>query len=347
MGRKTPALLYKYYGAERVDVARSLLVRFSQPAALNDPFEFALNVPPDAVVDAVRKIGRQAANPISFVGMALSAAWESKENEKLRLLPSPLRWLIVALLLIITPVLALAILPFARRQLLKAMSAAGKGFENVLASKGFGSFLVFSCSELWNSVPMWAHYAGNHTGFVIGIDPACAFQLITRKGETRPVKARAVSYVESLPGIRLNKRGTDAIFGSKFKDWSYEREWRFTALSDDAAHRGSYAAGHEVLLFPLKPQAIREVVFGLNASQETIDAVREAFESAGCEPEYSKVAQGDGYEFTRSASLEVNEPPTPQPVPSLLEMFVDPAIDLYEQFQVDARAHPIMKRFIR
>lgn len=346
MRQKTPDLLYKYCGTERIDITHSLRVRFSQPAALNDPFEFALNIQPGEVVNAVQKIGRGVANPFNFVGMAISGAWRSKDHEKLRLLPSPLRWLVVCLLMVVVPVLALAILPFARRQLLKAMSMGGKGFENVLASRGLGSFLVFSCSELWNSVPMWAHYADNHTGFAIGIDPSCAFDHVTKKGETRTVKPRAVSYVDSLPSIRLDKRGTDAIFGSKFKDWSYEREWRFTSLSDDAAERGSYAAGHEVLLFPLKAAAVREVIFGLNASQETIDAVRSGFDSAGCSPEYFKITIGVGYEFSRSSSLEVHALPTPQPVPSLVDIFVEPTIDLYEEFQIDARAHPIMKRFM-
>lgn len=347
MGKRTPELLYKYYGPERVDVVRSLRVRFSQPAALNDPFEFALNISPGEVVRAVKKIGREVANPIRLMRMALGSAWSSKDHEHLKMCPPPVRWLVVGVLLVLAPIFALAIFPFVRRQLLKMTSFAGSSFEQVLVSKGLGAFLVFSCSELWNSVPMWAHYAGNHTGFVIGLDPSHAFENIDRKGKVTPFRPRPVSYVKSLPAIRLDKRGTDAIFGSKFEDWRYEREWRFTALADNAIQRGRFAAGHEILLFDLKKEAVKEVIFGLHASRETITDVQDAFAASGCSPQYYKVSQGEGYAFTRTSSLEVADRDEPCPVPSLVDMFIGPAQGIYEEFKADASAHPIMKHLMR
>lgn len=347
MSRRLPRLLYKYYGPERLDVAQSLRVRFSQPAALNDPFEFALNISPGDAAKAVRRIGLQAANPLSFIGMAIGSAWRAKDDERFATAPPALRWLVVSLLLVIAPIFALAILPFARRQILRVASTAGTGFEQMLTSKGFGALLVFSCSELWNSVPMWAHYASNHTGFVIGLDPNDAFERTNRKGKTTKGRPRPVRYVSSLPAIRLDQTGTDAIFGSKFKDWSYEREWRFTALADDASQRGNYAGAHEILLFDLRGEAVREVIFGLSASAETISAVQRAFSEAGCTPQYFKVAQGEGYEFVRTTSLEVTAAPQPGPAPSLVDMFIGPAEELYQEFQSDARQHPIMKNLFR
>lgn len=345
MKSRCPDLLYKYYSPER-NVLKPLRVRFSQPAALNDPFEFALNVKPEGVRRAISKLGRQVVNPVSFVAMALQSAWRSRNHDRLRALPWPARYLFIAILVIVAPIFALSLLPFARRQVDRVTAAAGTGFERLLSSKGLGTFLVFSCSELWDSVPMWAHYAGNHTGFVIGIAPDLAFEHVNSKGIAIRSRPRRVEYVDSLPEIRFDKRGTDAIFSSKFKDWSYEKEWRFTAFADDAIERGRFSGDHEILLYRLEPDSVKEVIFGLNTSQSTIDAVIDSIEASGCRPSYYKVTLGDGYTFKRSKSLDVANSPEPMPVPSLVDMLANPAADLYEQFRADARQHRIMKKVI-
>ncbi|MEO6825094.1 MAG: hypothetical protein ABI167_10310 [Nitrosospira sp.] len=35
-----PSRIYKYVPQDRIDVLQNLTVRFTQPSALNDPFEF-------------------------------------------------------------------------------------------------------------------------------------------------------------------------------------------------------------------------------------------------------------------------------------------------------------------
>lgn len=137
------------------------------------------------------------------------------------------------------------------------------------------------------------------------------------------------------------------MFGSKFSDWRYEREWRYTALSDNAASRGTYHLGHEILLFDLTGRAVSEVIFGLSASAETIKEVVTALTERGYSPKFFKVSQGKGYSFERTTSLDVLEPLPPIPVPSLTDMFIEPAFKLHQQFEAEAKAHPFMKRMFK
>jgi hypothetical protein len=85
------------------------------------------------------------------------------------------------------------------------------------ASRTFG-LLCFS--REWRNPVLWSHYGAKHRGICLGFD--VPDQLLAR-----------VEYLERrIPFRRLvpyRRNGSDTagpLFRMKFKDWSYEREWR-------------------------------------------------------------------------------------------------------------------------
>lgn len=84
------------------------------------------------------------------------------------------------------------------------------------------------CSATTNtkSQPMWAHYADNHTGVVIG------FRI-----NDNEVRRELVKYDEIKKGVNNNLSGmqflADDILMHKEKDWKYEKEVRILKNTSD------------------------------------------------------------------------------------------------------------------
>lgn len=91
-------------------------------------------------------------------------------------------------------------------------------YELWVKTLGFVSF-----SDNWKSPLMWGHYAKNHTGVCLGIEVP----------DQRPMK---VSYEPHRLQVLLEMSPLEAavdeevikkVVTTKFKDWEYEREWRY------------------------------------------------------------------------------------------------------------------------
>ena len=135
--------------------------------------------------------------------------------------------------------------------------------------------------------PMWAHYADNHRGFVIGFGVAL-FQ------EAFPhLLVREISYLER-PSENLvrftemaayRRKPRDAMllrdtvryysYFSKYKEWSYEQEVRAVNFEDYVEDVG----GHKILYVP--KQCIAAVVAGAKSTNKTRTSLIEAATELG------------------------------------------------------------------
>ena len=162
-------------------------------AALNDPFEFLVSIRRGDLRKGAARIARRKTNLFSLIGMGAGAALKAaRKNEKLAGLPRPLR---VLVMVIVTPVavgMVLLLSPFIGRQMRALMLAAANEIEDLFTRVREGLVVIFSCTETWRSVPMWAHYAANHTGFALGIDPSRAFRSKGKKSDTPFIHPRKV-----------------------------------------------------------------------------------------------------------------------------------------------------------
>jgi hypothetical protein len=307
--RAPPSVIYKFYGPDRADVFRSFQVRFSQVAALNDPFEFLIQLRPGDLSRGAERMAARRLHPISVVGMGLKATYGAVRKEaRLRSAAWWLKALLMALLTPVACVLFVMLWPFISRQICRVMAAAGEDFEDLVLTKvRQGLVLVFSCSGTWNSVPMWAHYAGNHSGFALGLDPERAFADRRPSAKHPFLRPRKVRYLKREP--KLNPRTLDAgdFITAKMDHWAYEQEWRFIAMPDDATTRGGFVGGHELLLFAFEPEAVREVIFAANCPTTIATAIVDSLSAAGLKPKLFQVRVSAGYGFQRVELSDLTE----------------------------------------
>jgi len=297
-----PTIVYKYYGPERADVLKSFRVRFSQLAALNDPFEFLVQAKPGELQRGARRMAGRMSNLFGLLELAIGGAAKSiRDNEQLKPLPAWTRGLVVAIVVPIAIVLTLLLGPFISKTFREVMQAAADDFEVVLFEEvRKGLVLIFSCSQTWASVPMWAHYAANHTGFAIGLDPAAAFPNDNPRSDKRFITPVKVEYVQRTPAIGLFGRKEVNFLAAKMDQWAYEQEWRFMNMADGAAQRGMVVNGHELLLFAFEPQSIREIILGANCPTETVVAILDAIAAADLKLDLYQVKPSSGYGFERA-----------------------------------------------
>lgn len=133
------------------------------------------------------------------------------------------------------------------------------------------SYKICSLTERLDSLPIWAHYARNHTGFAMEYD----FRFLPLENlvglSLWPVRYRGVfNASDLLRGVRPGQPFNN-LFGliaalHKSPDWTYEEEWRLVLI-------GSPQEPPRNLLAPLKA-----VYLGSKISEEDECAVlREAF----------------------------------------------------------------------
>ncbi len=115
-------------------------------------------------------------------------------------------------------------------------------------------FGVFCTSEVDDSIPMWAHYAGNHTGVCIQYDTKYLRNAVAKR-------IGQVVYSPHLPARSFFGRPLDdRLLLTKADSWSYEREWRW--FGEPGQERR------------LPPRAISGVVLGFRMSDEDRREVR-------------------------------------------------------------------------
>lgn len=143
----------------------------------------------------------------------------------------------------------------------------------------FGDLLGILClSETADNLPMWAHYADSHRGFVVGFDETSPF-FDCRVSPTDDLRhVRRVEYSLDRPSLTLVELNSFRPFLTKGTDWAYEREWRMVRPLDDASHvvgNGTDA----VHLFDFPAQALTSVILGCRMSEAKRAEIRSILQS--------------------------------------------------------------------
>ena len=251
-------VFYKYVSAERIDILQNRLIRFTQPNAMNDPFEAQPHF------YALGKKGLASA----YAEMIRRAQYRVWEDYK-RVTQTDLdRWAF-AKKIETDPDYAESlyeslghrdILPNLRERFNKLHNTAG----------------ILSLSETSDNLLMWAHYAEGHTGFVLVFDGSHYFF----KGKNfLPgfAKPEPVEYRSERPYMKIEETSKEAalreIFFVKGLDWKYEKEWRYLKTLDDADKQLRDVP--DVNLFRLPPKCIIGVILGCNSTEELPNGILE------------------------------------------------------------------------
>lgn len=252
--------LFKYIRPERIDVIRNLEIRFTQPDALNDPFELQPHF--DSLIAEADVLENLPESPVDLRPM-VKQAYD------------------------LVPELKAIPLDFAMRAVEDFMAtedarqATAEGLRIFLKSMRDGAAVVrqaihrafnenvglLSLSEIPDNELMWAHYADSHTGLVLCFDEQHAFFNRRRTENDEFYFVRKVRYSDDPPVSLANIDG-DSLLITKGTRWSYEREWRMLVPLRDAT-RAVTIAGDKVHLFAFPPDTLRGVILGVNATLET------------------------------------------------------------------------------
>ncbi|MGK0272653.1 MAG: hypothetical protein ACI88H_003326 [Cocleimonas sp.] len=129
--------------------------------------------------------------------------------------------------------------------------------EKSIYSKG-----VLSLSEKFDDILMWSHYSQYHQGAVFGLDMEADLDFFVT-----PIRIDYKDSYEELNYLAAPDKSTIDTLKIKSSQWRYESEIRIYKNKSG--------------LHKISEMAIREVYFGINATQEDIDEIRRICSSKG------------------------------------------------------------------
>lgn len=135
--------------------------------------------------------------------------------------------------------------------------------------------------------PMWAHYANNHSGFVLEFDldklkkhfeGNPIWDVNYREGPLSSLKdmlERAAVLMKPRYSFLLQQAVYTESYFSKYKEWEYEKECRFVDMSGVTECIGV----NDILFIPI--DAVRSVIAGPRSSAEAVEITREVADKNG------------------------------------------------------------------
>ena len=233
-------MLYKYLPADRLDVLENLAIRFTQPRALNDPFEAS---PLLDISSEIRPAIEQMEHELEDIWKNTSV--EEKTPENYKTLQDGIRDL--------------------KADALEKTSPASSGV--ALMDEVNQKIGVFSLSRTFGNLLMWTHYADNHKGFVIGFDDSHEF-FYQETNEGLRSSPNKITYTTQ----RSITCPSDPDFYAKLLcekpiDWAYEEEVRIIRhiTAEHAKDCCTDLAGYPVCLFKLPKECIKSIYIGAHA----------------------------------------------------------------------------------
>ncbi len=237
--------LFKYVPLERLDILKNQEIRYTQPGALNDPFEMSVFL--EYLIEPGEFEARISANLPDFA---------AKEYEKLppeqraRIPLADFLSRATAATPAALPVMYQAmqrLVPFVRAQLRRVDSEMG----------------VLSLTATADNLLMWSHYAAQHRGMVIEFDERHPIFHERRTEQDDFRHLRPVVYSGTMPAITLDNFDVVDFILTKSSEWAYEREVRILkALSDSKRSISSIAPEYDIYLFDMPSTAVKRVILG-------------------------------------------------------------------------------------
>ncbi|SFW81450.1 DUF2971 domain-containing protein [Pseudomonas sp. NFACC10-1] len=289
-----PEKLYKYVPPARVDIVQNLTIRFTQPSALNDPFEFNLLLS-EAISTQQLREHYERADKHELIMEAINRLPDD-QKALLALLPSEklLQMLEQFTLMILN---SEQIDDIHKAHIAPLTPKLKKEIYESL-NKTIG---ILSLSATPVSPPMWANYAENSTGFVLEFDTAHSFFNGRRSDKDEFYYLREVIYADRQPSATMTDMPFDT-FVLKSRSWEYEQEWRMLLPLDTACKKFTMPSGDDVSLFSVPATSISKIIIGLNTKEQAISELVGALAKNGnfANIDLEKIQKGStGFELTK------------------------------------------------
>ena len=260
--QELPPILYKYLTPDStLAVLENGSLRFSKPPLFNDDLDarvtLGVNINRDVVIQlTVEKIWEGAYGPLAYPARN---AMGTMVNFMRQMAPR-------------LPISQEEFFEIVRPEIIETLDKIGPGFEQFHAEfhEIIANFKILCLSTNPVSAPMWGNYAENISGAVLGFVPSSVRDSLF-------LTAKPISYVDDVPIALNDERLSDILSGrasigdfeldemmiyTKFRDWSYECEWRIVAgLGWDPKNNFEYVK--------FDPQDLEVVILGMRASDQT------------------------------------------------------------------------------
>lgn len=257
--------LFKYVGPERIDVISNLEIRFTQPDALNDPFELQPHF--DSIIAQADILANLPESPVDLRPMVRQAYEMLPELQAI-----PFDFAMRAIEEFMATDDARSATAEGIRVLLRSMRDGAGQIRQAIYRALNENVGILSLSEIADNELMWAHYAERHTGLVLCFDENHSFFHRRRSENDGFCFVRKVHYSDA-PSPSLASFEPDQLLITKGTRWSYETEWRMLAPLRDAAHSLTVQAD-KVYLFTFPADALRAIILGAHATPDTESSVR-------------------------------------------------------------------------
>ena len=258
--------LYKYLDPERIDILSNGLIRFTQPALFNDPFEMSPYISAIASEEEIDEIFD--AKHVS----QLREEYEKMNRESRR---------------------AVKFEEFKKRYPKEILlprikeSAKGKALDHAKESLSIAmsqAIGILCLTGKPDNLLMWAHYAASHTGMVIEFDVEHPFfkqefnEPLSPTGLDEDLSKdygylKPMIYSETRPEITISSVKSFDSFLVKSNEWKYEAEWRML-MPTARANATKNINGVDVFLYSVPKSAIIKVILGCRASDKLLELVK-------------------------------------------------------------------------
>ena len=234
-------IAYKYCEPDRIDVLENGMIRFTQPADFNDPFEASPSF---------------SENRSELDSVLLAQYLKDAEP--------------------CTPQVQLQRLADGAQNIacLRRKHALG------LPAKLSEHFVALCLSRSRSNLLMWAHYTDCHRGFVIGFDTDSEFFKCGAFGGLREVTyANIRARVPEKDGRYATQEELDSynnsVFFTKSRDWAYEKELRIAGHPQEADCVAGKPNGWDICLFRFPLAAVREIIVGTPMTEDNLARIVE------------------------------------------------------------------------
>jgi hypothetical protein len=236
---------YKYMALERLASVRQGRIRFTQPGAFNDPFEMPAFKAAEA--RAMRLAG--LAGLTTQTGEILTGL--SQGQIPAAAFVPPISYF-------------LGTAPEPERRQAKPVPSERAIDKIRKIDEVFG---ILSLSMTADNLLLWAHYASEHRGVAVEIDPRDReFDRHTSQYRNFE-RAAQVRYSAARPRIPETDEILFEHFFVKSPEWSYEQEYRIVRKFESAVQTID-AQPFPIHLYALPASAIRRIIFGARVTAE-------------------------------------------------------------------------------
>ncbi len=245
-------IIYKYFPPERLSYFEDELIRITQPADLNDPFECVPILPTvEEVIEILNEMQSRLLENISHSKLPKAQKKENNNNieRKYKTEITNLR-----------------------------KDKKGNLRERYRAEtnkKINGRVGILSLSRRWDSSLMWSHYSKSHKGFCIGFNTSdCYFSNYKDKTDG-DILFRPITYSENRIKVPVTKDEyfTSDVLITKATDWKYEEEERLLVRLTSATKKIPRTP-FDIFLFKVPHFLIKEIIVGANIQNTDLEIIK-------------------------------------------------------------------------